>query len=73
MQKKLFAIPFTDNRDRKHVASVLAETPEEALDKMISFQSDYHGVRVTPDVRDVREIEPDEEYPVQIIWCQDYD
>lgn len=29
--EKLYAIPFTDKRERKHVAAIRATTPEEAV------------------------------------------
>jgi len=82
MKKKLFAIPYSDRRGRKHVVAVLAETPDEALSLVIKFQIQdeseegvwyYNGFEITPDLDDVEEIQPDENEPVQILWHQDYD
>lgn len=74
MNKKLFAIPFTDKRDRKHVVAVRATTPEEALELLAAFQEGYEGfLWGVPELREVVEIEPDESYPVQVLWHEDYD
>ncbi len=78
-----YAIPYTDTRERKHVVAVEANTPEEALEKVIAFQTQngpefsgwyYNGFDITPpDIEDVVEIQVSIEDSVQILWHQDYD
>ncbi len=74
MMKKLFAIPFTDGRERKHVVAVRATTPEDAVALVIAYQEGYEGFyRREPVAADAVEITPDADEPVQVLWHQDYD
>lgn len=63
----LYAIPFTDARERHHVVAVEADTPENALDLCIRYQTQngpgyqgwyYNGFNRCPDLDDVVEIAP---------------
>lgn len=82
----LYAIPFTDGRERHHVAAVEAANPQVALDKLIAYQCangpGYQGAYYNgfyyddpPDLEDVKEINPalDKEDQVQILWNEAYD
>ncbi len=74
MDKKLFAIPYTDGRERKHVAAIRAATPEAALQALVAYQAGYEGFHYAePTLRDVVVIDPDADGQVQILWHQDYD
>lgn len=73
---QLYVIPFTDGREQQQIAAVKADSPEEALDTLIAYQtrdvsgipnydgSYYNGFACMPDLDDVRLIDPDD---VQIL------
>jgi hypothetical protein len=79
----LYAVPYNDKRERRHVVAVNAENAEEALKKVVEFQCQncpngeyyggwyYNGFDYDPDIEDVIVINPGED--VQIIFHGDYD
>lgn len=85
----LYAIPYIDNRERNHVAVILADTPEAALAQVVEFQCQncdrdengvlyntdwrYNGFYNTPTLRDVVEICVTPEDPVHLVFHEDYD
>jgi len=71
-----YAVYYRDGRDRKHVVAIAASNPQEAVDRLIAFQSQYEGFWCDdlPTVEDVVVIEPAESPDrVQILYHQDYD
>lgn len=81
IMEKLFAVPYRDARERRHVVAILAATPTEAIEKLIAFQAQWPGqyyatgfnYDILPEEGSLVEINPDADEPVQVLWHEDYD